>query len=111
MSTVFRAANIFCLLEMVACSAPRVYSGKVIDTHGRAVAYAHVSAGFSPPDMAQHEVTTETNASGEFSLDLDTFSLVTTGQRPRYIEASSRDGKRYGLLSPVLPKENLLVIR
>jgi hypothetical protein len=105
-----RMAAAACLLMLAACTADRMYTGKVVDTHGRPVAGARVFAGFSPPEFAQHEVSTQTNRHGEFSIDLDTFSLDTAGKRPRYIEASSRDGKRYALLSTVAPANNVLVL-
>ena len=94
-----------------ACAAGHTVTGRVVDSHGRPVADAWISITELPPDWIERQ---QKRGSQSFVMGLTeadgTFSL-SSPYPMKYIEATSHDHNRRGVLSHVTRTNNVVVIR
>jgi hypothetical protein len=111
---VFHDSAIQTMLVVVllaGCATHHSVTGRVVDSRGRPVANAMVSASALPPDWIKHQPigtgqrfeVTSSQSDGSFSF--------FGHEHINYVEAISRDSKKRGVLSRVAATDNIVVIR
>jgi hypothetical protein len=101
----------FLALLAAGCATDHNVTGRVVDSRGRPVADAIVSASALPSEWIEHQSigtgqrfeVTSSQRDGSFSF--------SGHERINYIEATSNHPKRRGVLSKLTATNNIIVIR
>jgi len=98
-------------LLLVGCAAEHTVTGRVVDIRGRPVRGAFVSVSELPPDWIERQPIGSSQRFVMGPAEWDGSFSMSSSRPIKYIEATSHDGKKRGVLSHVTPTNNVVVIR